>query len=165
MNFETVLLNQESYNYQNTATVSERVFWHWMKEIGALNPEKYTEIKVDNSKNYYYCLDGKDRLIQCFGSIDSGNKVHSEFGMYNETYINVPSSYGAGPVFFTQVFDENYKPGSYVGDSVLYLEGRSDQTDYISYSNNHDHPYFDITNKVNQNKYIISEPEADNLNT
>ena len=30
MNFETVLINQEGYNYSEYQTVSERVFWHWL---------------------------------------------------------------------------------------------------------------------------------------
>lgn len=34
MNFETVLMNQESYNFQEPYTVTENVFWHWMKNHG-----------------------------------------------------------------------------------------------------------------------------------
>ena len=36
MNFETVLLNQPEYNYQLTDTVSERCFWKWLGEMGAI---------------------------------------------------------------------------------------------------------------------------------
>lgn len=156
MNFETLLLNQDNYNYQNLDTVSERVFWHWMKAIGAFNTEEALTVSTDKD-TYWYHLDNDFRVVKCFGSIDSGNKVHSEFGMFNETYINIPSSYGSGPVFFKQQFDENYYSGSFTPENPAYLEGRSDN-DYISYSNNHDKPYFDN----DSNQYVIVAPDNTN---
>jgi len=34
------------------------------------------------------------------GTIDAGNSLSTEFGIYNETYINIPTSYSAGPAYF-----------------------------------------------------------------
>ena len=34
MNFETVLLNEESYNFQEPYTVTEPVFWKWLQKHG-----------------------------------------------------------------------------------------------------------------------------------
>ena len=165
MNFETTLLNEDSYNYQNMKTVSERVFWHWLKAVGGLKFGTSDKPLVrilganetdSNKKTYWYYPELKDRVVQCFGSIDSGNKVHSEFGMFNETYINIPSSYGSGPVFFQQVEDENYKTGTrYIGDEN-YLQGR-DNSDYVSYSQGHDSPYYD-----ENNSYIIPRVDVNN---
>ena len=76
--------------------------------------------------------------------------------MFNETYINIPSSYGSGPVFFQQVEDENYKTGTrYIGDEN-YLQGR-DNSDYVSYSQGHDSPYYD-----ENNSYIIPRVDVNN---
>lgn len=69
-------------------------------------------------------------MVQCFGSIDAGNSLSTEFGMYNETYVSVPTSYGNGPVFFRVAEDnQNIRPnGQYPTDSVVgrtYIEGRT----------------------------------------
>lgn len=103
MNYETLLMNQEDYNYQDYQTVSERVFWHWLtKRLGLIS---FTE--VDSTENvikedYDRATQGTERIVQCFGQIDCGNSVSGEFGLFNETYINVPTSYGNGPVYFRQ---------------------------------------------------------------
>lgn len=126
MNFETVVMNQKSYNFQEPYTVSEHIFWHWLISKGL-------ELDIDNpvTSNVYRetkCNSGltKDRLVQCFGSIDAGNSLSTEFGMFNETYVVIPTSYGNGPVFFRSVNDNpNYQIGSqYRPSNISYLEGR-----------------------------------------
>lgn len=146
MNFETLLLNQENYNYQEFHTVSERVFWHWVnKEIETnfltntdrLNVTATEETEVLNNEFYYVekpeKYENKNRLVQCFGSIDAGNSLSTEFGMFNETYINIPTSYGNGPVIFKQVQDPgetNYIKGkTYTSDGAL--EGRTGNLDTL----------------------------------
>lgn len=62
----------------------------------------------------------EDRLVQCVGTIDAGNSLSTEFGMFNETYVNIPSSYGNGPVFFRSVDN---------GDNVNFRKGKSYPTD------------------------------------
>ena len=146
MNFETLLLNDEKYNYQEYHTVSERVFWHWINNIkvngnkifnlNLTNTERLTtnieDVKVQNNEYYYieepskYANEHSSRIVQCFGSIDAGNSLSTEFGMFNETYINIPTSYGNGPVIFKEVQDPgetNYIKGKqYVSSGTL--EGR-----------------------------------------
>ena len=131
MNFETVLLNQDSYNYQDYHTVSERVFWHWMhNKIQHIN---YTSIKNSEYLQEEYTEttnnqeESDDRVVVCFGSIDAGNSLTTEFGIFNETYINIPTSYGAGPVFFKQNnYDSNYKANyKYIPTDSTVLEGRT----------------------------------------
>ena len=139
MNFETHLINETDYNYQDLDTVSERVFFKWLKETGAIQwktIETSTGKFVQNSKNNssYYYLEGDDmigtnynKVVQCFGAIDSGNNLSTDFGMFNETYINIPSSYGNGTVFFESINSNNYKLGrTYVINTDEYLEGRND---------------------------------------
>ena len=73
--------------------------------------------------------------MQCFGQIDAGNSLSSEFGMYNETYVTVPTSYGNGPVFFRKsddFEDRNYTRGEYPSSPEMgseYIQGRTG-TDY-----------------------------------
>lgn len=133
MNLECTLLNQDSYNYQEYHTVSERVFFKWLKHI------KDSKLNLDRTQNsndvYYKETDNTNRVVQCFGAIDAGNSLSTEFGMFNETYVNIPTSYGNGPVFFKQVQDStetNYIYGKTynVGDSE-HLQGRKNNVDTL----------------------------------
>lgn len=133
MNLECTLLNQDSYNYQEYHTVSERVFFKWLKHI------KYSKLNLDRTQNsndvYYKETDNTNRVVQCFGAIDAGNSLSTEFGMFNETYVNIPTSYGNGPVFFKQVQDSsetNYIYGKTynTGDSE-HLQGRKNNVDTL----------------------------------
>ena len=154
MNLECTLLNQDSYNYQEYHTVTERAFFHWLKSIATrfkLNKEEQTETvnseqqqqnrilnleRTQNSNDVYWKeKDNKNRIVQCFGSIDAGNSLSTEFGMFNETYVNIPTSYGNGPVFFKQVQDSsetNYIYGKTynTGDSE-HLQGRKNNVDTL----------------------------------
>lgn len=128
MNFETLLLNQEDYNYQEYHTVSERVFWHWLID-------KQQKLSMTSDDNLYYHEDftDKNRVVQCFGSIDAGSSLSTEFGMFNETYINIPTSYGNGPIFFEKnvqdTSETNYVINrEYKLSNPTMLEGRPIET-------------------------------------
>ena len=135
MNFETVLRNQDSYNYQLSKTVSERVFWKWLKETGAIRWEYIKDLKTnpDGSeikKGYYREVSDSasyERVVKCFGEIAAGNSLSTEFGMFNEIYITVPSSYGESPIYFQIDEDDNYQLGKAYTSNELQnniLEGR-----------------------------------------
>ena len=138
MNLECTLLNQDSYNYQEYHTVSERAFFHWLKSFRTRHI-KDSKLNLDRTQNsndvYYKETDNTNRVVQCFGAIDAGNSLSTEFGMFNETYVNIPTSYGNGPVFFKQVQDSsetNYIYGKTynVGDSE-HLQGRKNNVDTL----------------------------------
>ena len=147
MNLECTLLNQDSYNYQEYHTVSERAFFHWLKSFekrtikdSPLDPVKRFKLdlkrKQDSNSVYYKeDKDNKNRIVQCFGAIDAGNSLSTEFGMFNETYVNIPTSYGNGPVFFKQVQDSsetNYIYGkTYNGGDSEHLQGRKNNVDTL----------------------------------
>lgn len=137
MNLECTLLNQDSYNYQEYHTVSERAFFHWLKSFEKrYNNSKLSLERTQNGNDVYYKeTDNTNRVVQCFGSIDAGNSLSTEFGMFNETYVNIPTSYGNGPVFFKQVQDSsetNYIYGKTynTGDSE-HLQGRKNNVDTL----------------------------------
>ena len=147
MNLECTLLNQDSYNYQEYHTVTERAFFHWLKSFekrtikdSPLDPVKRFKLdlkrKQDSNSVYYKeDKDNKHRIVQCFGAIDAGNSLSTEFGMFNETYVNIPTSYGNGPVFFKQVQDSsetNYIYGkTYNAGDSEHLQGRKNNVDTL----------------------------------
>jgi len=106
MNLETRLLNDDKYNYQEYHTVTERCFFHWLKSFENRHINNLLTLERNQKNNdVYYREKGdngnyKTRTVQCFGAIDAGNSLSTEFGMFNETYVNIPTSYGNGPVFF-----------------------------------------------------------------
>ena len=137
MNLECTLLNQDSYNYQEYHTVSERSFFHWLKSFEKrYNNSKLSLERTQNGNDVYYKeTDNTNRVVQCFGAIDAGNSLSTEFGMFNETYVNIPTSYGNGPVFFKQVQDSsetNYIYGkTYNAGDSEYLQGRKNNVDTL----------------------------------
>ena len=138
MNLECTLLNQDSYNYQEYHTVTERAFFHWLKSFEKrYNNSKLSLERTQNGNDVYYKenKDNKHRIVQCFGAIDAGNSLSTEFGMFNETYVNIPTSYGNGPVFFKQVQDSsetNYIYGkTYNAGDSEYLQGRKNNVDTL----------------------------------
>lgn len=157
MNFETLLTNREDYNYQDLSTISEQAFWHWALKVGIINEADFTKV---NDSSIYTETDKLNKVIKCFGAIDAGNTLSTEFGMFNETYINVPTSYGAGPVYFEVTDTDNYHINrEYQDYTPTYLEGRTDKNAYYSYTNGQDYPFLDN----NDTKYSYETKAFDGL--
>ena len=116
------------------------MFWKWLNKIGVISfDNSFTEIR----NGVYKESNPDDSVIKCFGAIDAGNTLSSEFGMFNETYITIPTSYGQGPVYCTFGGDSNYNLNyTYTIASSEYLEGRENFKN-ISYTQNHDYPFTD----------------------
>ena len=158
MNFETYLTNRDEYNYQKLETVSEKVFWHWAMHVGILNPADISNGSTGNQDVYIekaYNSDGDvatqdNTVLKCFGAIDAGNQLSTEFGMFNETYINIPTSWGAGPVYLKRTDSDNFKLGTqYYINNADHLEGRGDENAYYSYTGGQDYPFFDFIDSDN----------------
>lgn len=103
LNMETVLRNNPNYDYAANETVSERVFWKWLfgHYPGA------TFVRADTSTGTYY-KESTSSIVKGFGSISAGSQRTDDSGIYNETFVQIPSSYGQMPVIFKKVTDENY---------------------------------------------------------
>jgi len=126
LNLETNLLAQDTYNPALSITVSERVFWKWLKETGAIRWMKYDtsagtyfkeELDTDSSVGY-------NSIVKCIGQISAGSVRTDTFGTYNETYVLVPTSFGQTPVYFKQVEDDNYKHGMSIVNGNTNILGR-----------------------------------------
>ena len=151
MNFETAVLNQPNYNFQEPYTVSEHVFWRWVEHIQKTDSNVFNETEIGTTGLYRevnYKSSDTNRLVQCFGSIDAGNSLSTDFGMFNETYMNIPTSYGNGPVFFRKVTNNpNFVAGSTVAASSK-IEGRNDDVGYLGSINSE----FDDTPNIYKNE-------------
>lgn len=155
LNFETVLRNQRTYDYSSPVTVSERVFWKWLKETGAIrwvyNKNSNTfieepEITINAAGEAVQT--GYSRVVQSIGEIKSGANTYDTFGVFNETYVNIPSSYGGSTQYFKQYIDDNYQLGTAYKTSS-FLEGNESLDPAASNSGDviftENIPYTDIT--------------------
>ena len=116
LNLETNLMHSDTYNISLDSTVSERVFWKWLKETGAIRWTK------DASSEYYteeyYPWQGGDNkynsVVKCIGNITAGSIRKNSYNTYEETYVLVPTSFGQNITYFKQNKDNNYYPGQIV---------------------------------------------------
>ena len=139
LNFESLLISRPQYKRDEKLTVSERVFWKWLKELGAIrfqdaNPleknvsalgtePRFVEKKETNSTY--------NRIVKYIGDIDVVNSLKSKENSYTEVYIHVPTNVGTTPhVLFKSVMDANYFPNMIVANNapdplnIEYLSGR-----------------------------------------
>jgi len=115
LNLESTILASSSYDSSAYETVSERVFFKWLKEVGsirfqpenstALSDVRFSEEPNDDSKGY-------SRVVQYIGNIDYVDKYSGSENAYNSVYVHVPLETGNTPsVLFKTVSDDNYEPG------------------------------------------------------
>lgn len=98
LNTETLLRANDSYDFSSKETVSENVFWesmnYWMTK-GSLTDNSDTY----NIKNKSY-VRASSEFIKGIGAISGGAQRSDSYGIYNETYIQIPASYKQTPVYF-----------------------------------------------------------------
>ena len=132
LNLEANLLNQTSYNQAVLKTVSERVFWKWLKETGAI---RWTSYDTSISGTSYWVEEtdtdvsvGYNSVVKYIGEISAGSVRTDTFGTYNETYVLVPTSHGQTNVYFKQQYDDNYLSGMELGPGDDNILGRESYT-------------------------------------
>jgi len=124
-NLETMITAQETYEIDNPRTVSERVFFKWLKEIGAIRFRQATDSEVatnmgsgtsfgaryveeDNS----YDIDGNfiyERVVKYIGNINVINSIKNNSNSYSEVYVHVPTNHGSTKdVLFDAISDNNF---------------------------------------------------------
>jgi hypothetical protein len=138
LNLEARLLSDDNYNPTLKRNVSERVFWKWLKELGAIRfrPANSNEVIPTLDQNYtglsggfpysekrwteeddYSIGNGSatprySRVVKYIGECDIVNSVQHKNNSYSEVYIHVPTGDGHTPlVMFKTKADENYYPG------------------------------------------------------
>lgn len=119
LNLETLIISDKDYDCSNTKTVSERVFFKWLKELGGIRfSESGRRITKsgDESTAATYIEDGGgydySRVVEYIGDVSySGNQIGNN-NTFTEVFINVPQNCGKAPkVLFKSEADDNYKVG------------------------------------------------------
>lgn len=111
LNLESHLTNLDTYDSSLLRTVSERVFFKWLKEMGCLRFELSTFSEATDPTNLF--IESKDvdynSLVKYIGYTNITNSVKSDYGAYTELYIHVPTNHGATPyILFKSIEDNNY---------------------------------------------------------
>lgn len=120
LNLETMLVSREQYDRTQKKTVTEAVFFKWLKELGALRYQAANTLQsttnqttdprfVEEPENTTSATQRYYRVVQYVGEIDLVNSIQNNTNAYAEVYIQVPTSDGNSPfVLFKSEFDSNY---------------------------------------------------------
>lgn len=119
LNLESTVVSQSTYDRSIKQNASERIFFKWLKELGAIryttsnsmqstlnqttNPRFVEESEVLTGAERY------NRVVQYLGDIQIVNSVQNNTNAYSELYIHIPTSDGNTPlVMFKTLSDSNY---------------------------------------------------------
>lgn len=137
LNLENTIIGSDDYDQEIKQTVSERVFFKWLKETGAIRfqpaPTDTVSPTLDQDtvtvanglptteKRYIegdpsgatgsIGLTGAnyESVVKYIGSLDIVNSVKNSNNTYSEVYVHVPTKDGNTPtVLFKNVVDKNY---------------------------------------------------------
>lgn len=175
LNLETLLKSKDDYNQAANRTVSERLFWKWMKEIGALRFREAmtTEVSglavgqrfVEEDESDGTVTGGIDysRIVKYIGEIDVVNSVRHVANTFTEFFCHIPTKDGNSPVvLFKSVADENYYPDMYIQNTPVnpldaeYIVGRG--SDDVHPFGLRFYGYYDSdTGAYNNDTYILEK--------
>lgn len=137
LNLETLLISQTTYERDTKLNVSERVFWKWMKELGAIRWRNSTALEKESTvTDARFTEENEDnstyqRMVKYIGEIDTINSVRSLENSYSELYLYIPTNVGTTPyVMFESKSDANYYPGQVINHAPsdplddAYIQGR-----------------------------------------
>lgn len=153
LNLETILLNRDNYDISTLQTVSERVFFKWLKELGAI---RFREAYENESVSSRYVEEDEsltgdilyNRVVQYVGDVDIVNNVQYKGINYKEVYVNIPSEVGSTPVIlFSSLSDNNYQPDMILTGPAETLYDRGIST--IHPDNLSIYAYYDYDTNVN----------------
>jgi len=137
LNIESTIIGSDDYNQDLKQNLSERLFFKWLKELGAIRYQPATADQVSpaldqdtvtvsdglpiTEKRYTegdpiggtgsYGLTGANynNVVKYIGSLDIVNSVKNSTNTYSEVYVHVPTKDGNTPtIMFKNVADENY---------------------------------------------------------
>jgi hypothetical protein len=138
LNLEALLMADNDFDTGVKRSVAERVFFKWLKEIGAVRfrDASTTEKSVTAPSNIYTEEDTAtsgtrrySRVVEYLGDIDVTNNVDKGGQAYTEIYFNVPSRVGNTPtVLFNSISDANYMPNMVITNNSEYIYGRNSST-------------------------------------
>jgi len=139
LNMEALLISRPQYMRDAERTVSERVFWKWLKEAGGIrfrdaNAIEKNQDLLGSDKRFVEestATSTYNRVVQYIGDIDVVNSIKSPENSYTEIYIHIPTNVGSTThVLFESIKDDNYYPNMTVANNaknpldIEYLSGR-----------------------------------------
>jgi len=138
MNMEALMLSDDDYDSTIKKSISERIFFKWLKETGAIRfrdantREKSGGVTGSKFVEENTVLTGTERysrVVQYVGDLDIMNSVEKAGETYTELYIRIPTQVGHTPtILFDAYSDDNYKPNLVITGEGEYLHGRSATT-------------------------------------
>lgn len=138
LNLENTLINRNNYNFTTSLNVSERVFWKWLKACEAIKFKKYN--------NDVVVEDTSTSVVKTIGKIDAVSQRTGTTGIYNEIYVNIPSSHGTNNnISFIEISDDNYKRNTTYDCSKNI---NNDENDGVSFAD-------DTSTSELKNSYVI----------
>ena len=149
LNMETAVRNHPLYDFSNSITISERIFWKWLIKTELM--KVVPDVSNGVATGYYVEENPDNSIVKCFGYINSGAQRSDDYSMYNETFVQVPSSFGQMKILFKVTEDDNYYatntfPG-HNGDWLEYLtEDDVDEDIYIKKTGIYADAIFDSSN-------------------
>jgi hypothetical protein len=138
LNLEELIISDSTYDNTTNLSVTERVFFKWLKECGALRFREATELEQSGTATGLRFVEEDEvttgsrqyrRVVKYIGGIDIVNNVDKAGEAYTELYINVPTEVGGTPtILFNSVSDTNYQPSLVIQGSSEYILGRNSAT-------------------------------------
>ena len=146
LNLEELILSNENYDNTTHRTVSERIFFKWLIETGAIRFRNATDtettqeaynnfVEADEQLEQYngntVNWDKYNRVVKYIGDIDIINNVDMAGEAYSELYINIPTEVGNTPtVLFESLSDNNYGINA-LGEGGIISNNDSTNAEYI----------------------------------
>lgn len=132
LNLETLMMNQSTYDTNDLQTVSERVFFKWLKETGALRFREASQNESPLTAGLRFTEEATStnysRVVQYIGDVDMVNSMKHTADAYSEIYINVPTKDGSTPlVLFKSQSDANY----FAGQNLINMPVDPINTDFL----------------------------------
>jgi hypothetical protein len=129
LNLEALLISQASYNRELPLNVSERVFWKWLKEAGAIRWRDSNTLETSTTGLFTeedeQVGSSYAKVVQYIGEIDIVNSYKGKENSYSELYLHVPNNVGSTPyVLFKSLSDDNYKPNMAITNTPELPEDR-----------------------------------------
>lgn len=138
LNLEAMISSSQDYDSNLFRTTSERVFFKWLKEMGAIRFREAVVgseqsnatfgvhfVEEDNSVSY-------EKVVKYVADIGILNTVKNNANAFTEVYVYIPTAQGNTPtVLFKSITDANYAPNMvFTNDpadplDAEYIYGRS----------------------------------------
>ena len=135
LNLEELIISDATYDNTTNLTVTERVFYKWLKECGAMRFREATALEKAGSVTTKRFVEEDEatsgtrqyrRVVKYIGEIDIVNNVDKAGEAYTELYINVPTEVGGTPtILFNTISDTNYSPSLKIQGSSEFIMGRN----------------------------------------